>query len=239
MTGGTGGQRDRGLSSTAGIILFVLIGALLTASGTYLMLEIGSGEIGRTVTTTFDTTQNGETVVIEHTTGSALDSDNLRVVGARVISMPDVVGSGNRIEVRPTETRIELLYEEGRVSQQLLAAEVELVRLVVTVEDERGNLLASRPVGVYDVTSKPTISSSADLTTDLERGGSVPTPTFVGATDEDGEFVTIPATRDGLEAGQEYVVLAATAGPDAERAYAVGSVTINERENVVRLVLPE
>ena len=140
MTGGTGGQRDRGLSSTAGIILFVLIGALLTASGTYLMLEIGSGEIGRTVTTTFDVTQNGETVVIEHTTGSALDSDNLRVVGA---------------------------------------------------------------------------------------------------TDEDGEFVTIPATRDGLEAGQEYVVLAATAGPDAERAYAVGSVTIDERENVVRLVLPE
>jgi hypothetical protein len=239
MTGGIGDRRDRGLSSTAGIILFVLIGALLTASGTYLMLEMGSGEIGRTVTTTFDATQNGETVVIEHTTGSALDSDNLRVLGAEVTSMPDVVGSGDRIEVRPTETRIELLYEEGRVSQQLLAAEVELTRLVVTVEDEQGNALASRPVGIYDVESEPTVSSSEDLRTDLERGGVVPTPTFVGATDEDGEFVTIPATRDGLEAGQRYVVLTATTGPDTERAYAVGSVTIDERENVVRLVLPE
>jgi len=238
MTGRPGGGRDRGLSSTAGMIIFILIGALLTASGTYLMLEMGNEDIGQTATSTFEVTQTGETVRIEQTAGAAIDSENLRVVGARVVSMPDVVGGGDTIEVRPTATRIELLFEDGWVSQQLLAAEVELTRLVVTVEDGQGNPLASHPVGIYDVASKPTISSPNDLQADLERGGAVPTPTFVGATDENGEFVLLPATRHGLHAGGSYVVLTATTGPDSERTYATASVTIDERENVVRLVLP-
>lgn len=237
MAGRLGGGRDRGLSSTTGMIIFILIGALLTASGTYLMLELGNEDIGQTATSTFDATQTGETVTIEQTAGDPIDSENLRVVGARVVNMPDVVGGGDTIEVRPTATRIELLFEDGRVSQELLAAEVEVTRLVVTVEDGQGNPLAGHPVGIYDVTSKPTVSSPSDLRTDVERGGGVPTPTFVGATDENGEFVLLPATRDALETGGPYVVLTATTGPDSERTYAIASVTIDDRENVVRLVL--
>ncbi|PSQ47933.1 hypothetical protein BRD19_08245 [Halobacteriales archaeon SW_7_65_23] len=83
------------------MIIFIAIGAVLTASGTYLMLELGNEDTGRTATVAFDASQTGETVVIEHTTGDSIASENLRVVGAKVISMPAVVGSGTSIEVIP------------------------------------------------------------------------------------------------------------------------------------------
>ena len=234
----TGGNSDRALSSTTGMIIFIAIGAVLTASGTYLMLELGNEDIGATATVAFEASQDGERIVIEHTTGDSVASENLRVVGAKVVSMPDVVGSASTIEVIPTATTVTLLYEDGRVSQELLSTEAELTRLVVAVEDGNGNPLAGHTVGVYDPSSKPTVSSPEGLLTDVERG-SVPTPTFVGTTDENGEFATVPATREGLESGGEYVVLTATNGPATERTYAVGSVVVDERENVVRLVLSE
>jgi len=237
MTGGCGGA-DRGLSSTTGMIIFIAIGAVLTASGTYLMLELGNEDIGRTATAAFDASQTGETVVIEHTTGDSIASENLRVVGAKVISMPAVVSSGSSIEVIPTNTTIELRYEDGRVSQELLTEEVEVTRLTVTVEDENGVPLAGKPVGVYHLPSKPTVSSSEDLLSAAERDA-IPTPTFVGATDSDGRFVTVPAIREGLETGDSYVVLTATTEPSADRRYATGSVRVDQRENTVRLVLAD
>jgi len=237
MTGGRGGA-DRGLSSTTGMIIFIAIGAVLTASGTYLMLELGNEDIGRAATAAFDASQTGETVVIEHTTGDSIASENLRVIGATVSSMPAVVGSGSSIEVIPTNTTIELRYEDGRVSQELLTEEVEVTRLTVTVEDGNGTPLANHPVGVYDLSAKPTVSSPEDLLSAAERDA-IPTPTFVGATDSDGRFVTVPATREGLETGGEYVLLTATTGPSADRRYAAGSVRIDQRENTVRLVLSD
>jgi len=239
MTGRTGSQGRRGISSTTGMLIFIAIGAILTASGTYLMLELGSQDIGQTATTTFDTSQNGETMVIEHDTGDSIRAENLRVVGATVVSMPDVVGPGSPIEVKPTETTVTLLYEDGRVSQELLTAEVEVTRLVVTVEDGGGAPLEGRPVGVYDLASTPTVASASDLRTAIERGGGLPSPTFVGTTDGSGEFVSITATRDGLDADGEYVVVTASTGPADRRVYAVASVTLDSGDNTVRLVLQE
>ena len=96
----TGGNSDRALSSTTGMIIFIAIGAVLTASGTYLMLELGNEDIGATATVAFEANQDGERIVIEHTTGDSVASENLRVVGAKVVSMPDVRArpSANRTE---------------------------------------------------------------------------------------------------------------------------------------------
>ena len=51
--------------------------------------------------------------------------------------------------------------------------------------------------------------------------------------------MTVPATREGLETGNSYVVLTATTEPSADRRYATGSVRVDQRENTVRLVLAD
>jgi len=237
MTGRGGDQGSRGISSTTGMIIFIAIGAVLTASGTYLMLELGSQDIGQTATTTFETSQEGEKMTISHDTGESVRAENLRVVGATVVSMPDVVGPGNSIEVRPTAKTVTLLYEDGRVSQELISADAEVIRLVVRVEDGSGGSLEGRPVGVYNVATAPTVSSADDIRTAIERGGGLPSPTFVGTTDGNGEFVSITAARDGLDAGGEYVVVTASTGPAGQRVYAVESVAVDDGDNTVRLVL--
>ena len=237
MTGRRSGQSDRGLSSTTGLILFIAIGALLTASGTYLMLELGNEDIGTTTTTVFEAEQDGETVTLKHSGGDSVPGENLRVVGGTVTEMPEEVRPGKNIELIPTETEIELHYEDGRVSQELLTTEVDLTRLVVTVEDEQGNALDERPVGVYALSTTPTVSSQDDIRSAIQRLGDIPTPSFVGATDESGQFATTTTTRDELEIGGRYVVVTATTGPTSERSYAVGSLTLDSQENTVRLTL--
>lgn len=238
MSPSSGARRDRAVSSTTGLLLFVAIGALLTAGGTYLLLELGNEDIGGPANTVFEATQNGETLVIEHTNGDPVAGENLRVVGGTVSEMPETVGAGRSIEVVPTATVVELHYEDGRVSQQLLSTEAELTRLVVTVENGAGQTLAFRPVGVYDLSSNPAVSSAAELETLLDRTGEPPTPSFVGATDENGEFAAATTTRDELERGGEYVVVTAATGPATERTYAVGRLVLGSGDNTVRLVLP-
>lgn len=217
--------------------MFIVIGALLTASGTYLLLELGNENIGGPANSVFEATQDGETVIIEHTSGDSVPGENLRVVGGTVAEMPETVGAGSDLSVVPTATAVELYYEEGRVSQQLLSVDVELTRLIVTVENGTGSALASRPVGVYDISSTPTLSSADDLAATIDRTGDLPTPSFVGATDGTGQFVTATTTRDELERGGEYAIVTATTGPADERTFAVGSVTIESGDNTVRLVL--
>lgn len=237
MADGNGGQADRGLSTNAGIFLFIAIGALMTASGAYLMLELGNQDIGQTATTALDAKQQGDTVIVEHSTGESVAGENIRVEGGRVGELPETVNSGTQFEVTPTEGEVVVFYEDGRVSQELVRADVDLTRLVVTVEDENGSPLANHPVGVYDLGAKPTIATPSNLLSAVEDGGQPPEPLFAGLTDEDGQLVTATTHRDGLERDGEYVMLAATTGGADQRTYAIESVQISQRDNEVRLVL--
>jgi hypothetical protein len=237
MADGTGRNSDRGLSSTAGMLLFIAMGALLTASGAYLMLELGNQDIGQTATTAFDASQQGDVVVIEHTTGESIAGENLRVEGGRVVEMPDSVGSGSQIEVIPTAETVTLFFEDGRVSQQLLQTEVELTRVLVTVENTDGEPLAGHPVGIYDLGATPGVSTPSELLSATGDTGGPPAPLLAGTTNQDGQFVTVTTHRDGLERDRQYVALAATRGPAEDRAYAVETVFIDERENELTVVL--
>jgi len=235
MTDGRG--QDRGLSSTAGMVLFITIGALLTGAGAYLLLELGSQDIGQTVTTAFDARQEGDAVVIEHTTGDPVAGGNLRVEGGVAGEIPDRVDSGTQIRVTPTAEEVVLLFEDGRVSQELARIEARLTRLRITVQGPDGAARPHHPVGVYDVDSDPAFARPQSLLRAVDRRGAPPEPLFAGLTDEDGQFVTATTFRDGLEAGGEYVVLAASTGPEGARTYNAGRVEIDERENRVTIVL--
>lgn len=237
MADGTGRNRDRGLSSTAGMLLFIAMGALLTASGVYFMLELGNQDIGQTTTTAFDASQQGDTLVIEHTTGESIAGENLRVAGGRVTQMPDSVGSGSQIEVTPTAGTVTLFFEDGRISQELLQTEVDLTRVIVTVENTNGEPLAGHPVGLYDLDATPGVSTPSELLSKAGDSGGPPTPLLAGTTTQDGQFVTVTTHRDGLERDRQYVALAATRGPADGRAYAVETVFVDERENELTIVL--
>jgi hypothetical protein len=227
---------DRALSSTAGMLLFIVMGALLTASGAYLMLELGNQEIGQTATTAFEASQQGDRVVIQHTTGESIAGESLRVAGGRVTEMPETVGSGSQIEVTPTEETVTLFFEDGRVSQQLLQTDVALTRITVSVENADGEPLAGHPVGLYDLDTTSGVSTPSDLLS-VTTGDGPPTPLLAGTTNEDGQFVTVTTHRQGLERDRQYVALAATRGPAENRSYAVETVLVDERNNELTIVL--
>lgn len=234
-----GRRSTRGRSSSAGILVFVVVGAVLTASGTYLVLQLGTDEIGGPANAVLEASQDGDTVTIEHTAGQSIDWDDLRVVGGTAEEMPAELHVGDQVEVRPTAPEVRLLFESGRVSQELARTDVELTRLAVRVADGSGSSIASRPVGIYDLAATPGLDSLAALRAEINRTGEPPAPTLVGATDADGEFVTAIAARTELEAGGEYVVATATAGPAGDRVYDMRTVQIDDRENAVSLVVPE
>lgn len=233
----TGGQHDRGLSSTAGMMLFIALGALMTGAGAYLMLELGNQDIGQTATTAFDARQEGDTVIIEHTAGEAVTGANLKVEGGTPGEIPGTVNTGTKIEVTPTAEEVVLLFEDGRVSQELVSLDVELTRLVVTVEDQDGTPLADHPIGIYNLEEKPSLATPSNILETINQSGGPPEPMFAATTDEDGQFVTATTHRDGLDRGGQYAVLAVTPGSSADRVYAVETVQMDKRENEVTIVL--
>jgi hypothetical protein len=237
MPDGTGRNRERGLSSTAGMVLFIAMGALLTASGAYLMLELGSQDIGLTATTAFEANQQGDIVIIEHTTGESIAGENLRVEGGRVTEMPESVGSGSQIEVTPTAETVTLLFEDGRVSQALLQTKVELTRVVVTVENTNGEPLAGHPVGLYDLDATPDVSTPSELLSAASDTGDPPAPLLAGTTNQNGQFVTVTTQREYLTRNGQYVALAATSGPAEDRSYAADTLSIDKRANKLTIVL--
>lgn len=235
---GSGRRSTRGRSSSAGILLFIVIGAVLTASGAYLMLQLGDDDIGGPANAVFDASQEDGLVILEHSTGDPIAGDNLRVVGGTVAEMPAEISTGDRLEVRPTAGEVRLLFESGRVSQELARIDAELARLVVRVADGNGTAIAGRTVGIYDLGARPGLASPAALRAEINRTGEPPAPTLVGATDANGEFVITVAARDALSRDGEYAVLTATAGTAGDRVYDVRAVTIDDQENAVALAVP-